>query len=707
VPRRPDLSQDELRLIEKELFDTIQEDLQDREAWLRKRVRSFEDWIDPNKTPKNWPWENASNITPPLIAREVRKLHARLVGAIFNADPWVHVLPVRTANMDAARRRELFLNEQVRNEIPGFYRELNTALLEAVVQGTSFVKIWFERSRETQAEWLLVERFETLGTEEFGRTDQQILHEIASQISRTQALGDHTYEIDHLVDGGFKTTSRVTISRDEQGLRRDQISVTLEREVFTEETRIRNLDVEDLVFPANATSLQPEDCHHVSELSWAYPNQIRRRQMLEHYTELTEEDLERLDRLTGHAHGLSQEVTQVREAVDEFQGVELVEGLSGIREGKVLIVTSCFPWDVNDDGLDEQMIFHWIPALRKVVQWEYLTVRYGHGRRPYVPFIFTPLTGRIYGIGLAEMLAELQDEAATIFNQMNDRESVTNAPYILVEPGVGIAPSVFRGAPPGSVFTVRNVDRVRPLEWQKNPHAGIPALNLVSAYAEQIAGAGGEIGGGNQPTRPNAPRTARGTLALLSEANVVIDTHVLNTQFISLQELIRQIDGLNRQYLPEARIFSIIGEREPQEIRREDFREQVKFFFSGNTSNTNIQVKQTIAQFIFQTLITNPIFTGAYIQMPEMAIRSVHRLTEFFVREYLPGKDSRLLVPPVEAIIQEATQVQQAQTQGMEEAQSRQEEEDEAQGMLQILTAQGQNQGGTRGGAGTGSANIG
>jgi hypothetical protein len=702
MPRRPTFDKLEHDKIVGKLFESIQEDLESRMEWVEKRVRNFEDWVNPNPNLKTHPWEGASNITPPLIAKAVRALHSRLLGSIFNADPLVHVLPVDVNNREAARVREKFLNEQLRNEIPNFYRELNTALLDMIIHGTSFMMVWYERNHEVSPEWLVMDRFQQLSSgEEVPRTDQELIEEALIDVRSAEALGEARYEVDH-IENGFERTSIVSVDRDDVELQRDKVSVTVEKEVVTEGIRVKNLELEDLVFPANATSLQIEDSHHNFRLFWLYPNQVRSRFEKGDYHNLVVEDVERLEKLSGGVHGtgLPDDVTNVKEAKDAYQGVDFVNGTSGIEDGKILVVEAYYPWDTNDDGMDEQMVFTWIPEIKKLATWDFLRVRFGHGRRPFVPFSFVPICGRIYGIGLGEMLEDLQAEAATIINQMNDRENLMNNPTMLVEQNAGISPSVFRNLPPGSAIPVRNVERVRPLEWAKDPHSGIQILQQIYAFSEQIAGIG-DISTGVQPNRPNAPRTARGTLALISESNIIVDTHVLNAQFMAFQELLHQIDGLNKQYVPAERVFFVIGEEDPLKITREDFRERVKFFFSGNTANTNIQVKQSLAQFLFQNLISTPLFTGQFVQMPEISIQTLYRLIEHFVREHVPGKDSQFLLPPLEEFTQIAEEVMTAQREGMEEGKARAEEQNleaaQAEGLLGMLG--GGNAGQTQGAA--------
>lgn len=677
MPRRPSLSDETQTEICVELYDALDTDLGAREEWIRKRVRSLEDWLAAHDGVKSTPWEGASNITPPLIAKAVRALHSRVLGALLHSDPVVHVVPVNVKrDREAARIREKYLNWTVKNNIKNLYRELNTAVLEMIIQGTSFIMLWFDRTRELLPEWKIVEKdlpselSTLLRRESVEKTDQEIIEECLLDVRNTEQLGDHSYNVTHL-DDGFEFTSRVTVDREDANVREHEVSVTIEREIITEQIRIKNVATEDIVVPTNATTTQREDCHHMARLFWLYPNQIRKKWKRGEYHNLDKADCDKLETLVqGREQSLGREVQNTDQVMDDYQGLEFVDGTPTVKAQKILCVEYFYPWDVNGDSIDEEMDFIWIPCLKKLATWDYTSIRYGHDRRPIVDFHFMPMTNRFYSLGLAELLEQLQAEAKVLFDQMNDRGNLTNAPHLLVEHAAGISPNLVKNLPPGSILPVRNVDRIRALEWGKTATNEFPILQSIYAFGEQVAGVG-DISSGVQPNRPNAPRTARGTLALISESNILVDTHVMNVQFISMEEMIHQIDSLLRQFMPPEFEFFILGESDPTSITREDMQDRVRFFFSGNTANTNSQVKQQVAQILYGTLSTNPIFLGTVVEMPEPIIRAQYALAEYLTREFSPGKDASHLLPPVDVLVQTANQVQEARVRGIQEREER------------------------------------
>lgn len=644
------------------MHEDITRDLHDRVDWIDKRTISIEEWLIPDKGTKNYPWRNASNITPPLIAKAVRTVWPRIVNAFFAAEPFVHVLPVDPQNRQDAEAREAFLNYLIKNEIPNFQREISTWFLDHVVHGSSALMIYWDQSREMCPEYRIVEAFgQNASGGDVRLTDREILEDMFEDLRRAKPLGNHTYSVTFGEDG-FPYDAKVTIDRADPQVREYQASVTIEREFVEGNINIHNVDIEDLITPGTATGYQKEESHHLFRTFWLYPEDIQEKIASGEFFNLKDIDATKMALIRGDS--LDHDLSIVKKAKDSLEGVQSIAGLSGAERNQLRVVECYYPWVVN--GVPTQMIFYWIPAIKKLAGWEYHSVKFGHGRRPFVILPFLPIANRAHGIGLADMLDPLQQEAATIFNQMNDRENLTNNPVMLVEHNAGVNPNVFNALPPGSVVPVRNVERVRPLEWAKDPHSGLPIFQNLMAFAEQLAGVG-DIQAGVQPTRPNAPRTARGTLALISEGNIILDTHIMIAQE-TFKEVLHQIDGLLRQYMPPERQFPITGREEPGFISQQNFRSRVKFFFTGNTVNTNIQQKQQTAQLLLQSLISHPFFTGQFIQMPPLAIEASWRLINYFAEQHLPGKDATFFFPGLDEVIGYAEQVQQAQNQAQEQA---------------------------------------
>jgi hypothetical protein len=221
---------------------------------------------------------------------------------------------------------------------------------------------------------------------------------------------------------------------------------------------------------------------------------------------------------------------------------------------------------------------------------------------------------------------------------------------------------------------------------------------MCVASAEQAAGIGDHTVG-VQPTRPNAPRTARGTLALISEGNVILDAHITLIQE-AFSELIHQIDGLDEQYLPPEVRYLTTGKVE-KKITRQQFRSKVRFYLTGNTTNTNQQVQQQVSQLMYQSLVGNPLFTGEFLQMHPIAIQNSYKLAADLIKKHSPGNDSSAYIPDLQDFLEaaktsqeESAKAQEAMNEYMRSQQDREGDRDDAEVQIKAFEAVSKYRGG-------------
>lgn len=677
MPKRPEFSSEEQEHIVRTIREDTWKDLQDRRVWLSRRAEALAEVLFPEPLPKTYPWPGASNVTPPLALKITRAIWPRMVNALVGEDTVVQAAPVDATSQESledADARQAYMNYEIRNVIPRFRREVSSFLFDVIHGGSSVLHVFHERRVEIRPQRFVIDNFNLApdGTP-FSKTDREAFREIfGPDLLKARPLGSSEYELT-LLSQGRKQTARTKIEREEEDLREDEMAIFVEREIVFSRNRVKSDDVENWIVPSSASGYQKENAHHLSRRFHLHPDQIREDSS---FFNLTDEDLENLEKMTGDLELL--EDSEKERIKTEILGVDKEWGLSGMQESMVLFLEHYRPWPLTLDRGDfvetrmVDMIFWTVPALRKLARWEYHNTVFEHGLRPVVDMAFIPVSGRPDGVGVYHLVKQFQDEAKVILDQMNDRENLVNNPSILYEGNSGLDVRAFKSRGPGDAFRVRSVDRVKPLTWDVNPHGGFPIYQTMVAAAEQAGGAG-DISAGVQPSRPNAPRTARGTLAIIGESNIVQEFHLLLAQE-TLAEVLHQLDGLIEQHVPPEVRFSITG-KEERVLRREAFRTRVRYFLSGNTVNTNPQVRMQIAQFLNEILAGHPFMTGQFIQMPEMAIRNSYRLVDHVIRQHVPGRDASFLLPPVEEFVEFAGQIQEAQARAQQERVALQEEQ--------------------------------
>lgn len=672
MPTRPDFSEIDQAKIVHMISTRVHDDISTRREWITKRAEALEALFPPTPETKDTPWKGASNVPVPLTTKLSRTVMVRLTNALLATEPLAQASPVDPSQPNAledADARAAYLNYQLLNEVPNFRREISTWILDSVHGGSQVIMPWVERRRTIVPTRYVIDNFQMVGTPEnpgtIAKTDREALGEVLPGINKARPLGKGAYRV-RFIEDGREQTALSFVERRADDLRDDQMAIMVEKEIHETRLRVKTQNVEDWILPAGATGYQSHESNHLTRIIRLTPDQIRENSS---WHNLTTEDLQKLEAFTGT---LDLDTHEVEDVKDTLLGVKTTWGTSGIQDTAVMILEHYTPYWLEfsrEDGKLEsrrvEMIFWTIPALNKLARWEYHRTVFQHGLRPVVDFAFVPLSNRPDGVGVYHLTKPYQDEAEVLINQMNDRENLQNNPIVLYEQFAGLNVSAFKSRRPGMAFQVRHLDRIAPFTWNTNPHGGFPIFQFCNASAEQAVGVG-DPSTGVQPTRPNAPRTARGTLAIIGEANISMDFHVMLLQE-AFSKLLAQIDGLNEQYFPPEVQFPITGKREVGKLTRDQFKTRVKYFLTGNTVNTNPQVKQQIAQFLAQVLGPDPFFTGEYLSMPQSTIQSRWKLMNHLIREHVPGRDASFILPPLEELLQSAEQFQQQQAQAQQE----------------------------------------
>jgi hypothetical protein len=142
-------------------------------------------------------------------------------------------------------------------------------------------------------------------------------------------------------------------------------------------------------------------------------------------------------------------------------------------------------------------------------------------------------------------------------------------------------------------------------------------LNTILSFADRVGSS--PMNGGVQAG--NSPRTARGTLALISEGNLKIDILIETAQKEGFEELMQQLFGMYESFMPDEKYFWATGKdrkRTPEMMSRKLMRGRFQFRFVGNSVNTNPEVKRTLAQILYQVASTNQLYTQDPVKFREL-----------------------------------------------------------------------------------------
>lgn len=200
---------------------------------------------------------------------------------------------------------------------------------------------------------------------------------------------------------------------------------------------------------------------------------------------------------------------------------------------KYTIHELCVRWDVDGDGLEEELIIYFHRSSRTILRIKFNEF-YG-GSRPWTITQFKKIPHRLYGEGIAETLEHLQEEISTIHNQRIDNATIANLRIILVAKALqGLKPGDRLWS--GKIVKVTDVARdVGTLQLGEVYPSTVNNENIAQSYVREVSGASEAAMGQAQPV---SRTTATAQMALLEELNRRFDKPLRN-----MRRALRDVHG--------------------------------------------------------------------------------------------------------------------------------------------------------------------
>jgi hypothetical protein len=659
-----------------ELCGLIEDDLRARETVVKRRAMMRDLYAGLPDSAVN---EEGVTIHLPVIAEKVDGTTPKIVNAFWNADPIVHVIRMAEEyNSTETDNVERFMNWALISDIVDAYMAFEQWVRNALIDGVSVIKVfWDYAERETVLTkrlpifWRAGETdysnqpvpeervklpIELLG-DLFGTDPRQRgIAEISRLYKESESREteyDHLKEVDTF-DGLIAIVDIVEnrIRYDDVEVRFeeceyiDEIAVTIKRPVIYRDCpRLELVEFDDLVVPFRTASLDPVHCPRVTHICYYTMARIKS-YMNNCGWDLSDEDMEALASAAStkpEQYRYEDGNTSMKEQKDQQIGEDDGLSLHGAEHGtydslSVMVYEVYASDDVNDDGEPEEVIYI-IPApLRRVVRSYYLDELFPHGRRPFCDLHYRKSSDRFYSTGMAEMLVGINLEADAIISMVNYAQEIINNPWFFYEPTAfldqGDIPK--RGLRPGEGRKVASVNGIMFPKFMQEPLANLSTLDSLLLFADRLTLSPQSVG--SSQVR-NSPRTARGTIALLSEAGIKLDMLITAAQYGPWRELLHQIHALYMTFGPDEKYYYVTGSPAPRRVTQDQLRGRYQFTFSGNTTNTNKEVMRSISQQRYATLVSNPLYT--------MDLKAMQALIKDFLKHFSEGTDITTLIPNV------------------------------------------------------------
>lgn len=167
-------------------------------------------------------------------------------------------------------------------------------------------------------------------------------------------------------------------------------------------------------------------------------------------------------------------------------------------------------------------------------------------------------TGEYWPMGLPEMLWSIKQELTTNENLATQGGQFSVGPTGFYKPASGANPDVLKITPGLLIPSNNPKEDVAFFNINFNPEFPVLKQNNMLSLVEKLLG-NMDFSTGREGGRPNAPRTARGTLALLSRGDLRVN---FDTSFLLLDfgKLLKRLWELCAMYAPASQFFRVTGE---------------------------------------------------------------------------------------------------------------------------------------------------
>ena len=553
-----------------ERFTAVDEYVKRYEA--KRSISGLMGWgDDPKKNPKDYPWKNASDIGIPIEAFTIEGLLPRFLKVCYGATPIVWVKGTSDDDLAQAPTVQEALNFQLTKKIK-IYRRMKNVFKNTVMQGDGIAKcVWEEESKI------------------INKVVYYLGNPLTGEIYNNPQTGEpikvkNDTEVEPINQEGFP-----------QGKIKKIVS---EKKKIYDGPKIYSRNIKQVIIPKDANT--PE----IDELDWI--------------CDTYERTIDWCKRRVGETDEGKFDERAVAELEQDILVKNPATHKSNHNYSKVLINEWHGKYDVNDDGLDEEVVVFigsvnlgGTPSVKdskensKLLGWMISP----YPSRPFFHYQIIPMDNSFYGKGVPEFLIGIRNLIDATFNQMIDRGSINNNPPLLVPPDHDPDENPFG---PGAQFQSDNPNGFKVLELPKSEQLEFVKMEFLLGLVQKLFGVTDYSLGSESSIAKN--RTASGIMTIVGEGNIKFDDMIRSLQDVN-EDLYDFIVQLNADLLEDEMVYWITGKENPfPKINKKGWTGNYDFESAGNSININREIEQNRATMAYNTMINsygkNPCVTA-------------------------------------------------------------------------------------------------
>lgn len=574
----------------------------DRVTWQNRRKQWATHWDDFVTKHTKPAFKGGSTFHIPLTFAQMKAIKAKLLRGLFQLNPPFHVRPVEKADVDRVDTVRLLMDYVLKNYInnyKGIFPEAANWLQDMIIEGFSIAKVRWER---------IVRKYKDV--EEVEIIDSVPLPDINGQSVFVPKIRKELQEVE-------------------------------KEEVVFDGPIFETIPLDDFFMPKNGTDL--DDTDQVIHRLWMSSSDLRQKADMGFFKKTIVKEILDKENDEGTLRRGTMQDRPLEATKDHLEGLKSLNAMANRPKHEILEWYGRY--DVNNDGIDEEVVF-WVHKDRgKLLRWTYLDRIFKSGRRPFFKVDFMPKSRNLYSLGLVEMMYPLNVEIDAMHNMRVDCGKFL-IPWGVFRGASGIKPDEIK-IQPGVLFPVDDVQRdIRLMEM---PNAGILFAareeEALLRHAERLVSIS-DLQFGRVSEVQSSTRTAFGVATLKEEANIQIDM-LLRQVYYAWGQVLKAIFQLLQSNLPLGFVLRVTGDLGQNIFHtiqsREEIRGSYDFEISANSSQLNREVSRQNLLQAFQ-LGMNPLLLQLGITSPKnifnmlVALYKAYDITE--IEKYATSPES-------------------------------------------------------------------
>ena len=405
-------------------FEAAKTDRQPWETAQAKWIEMYEGILGERVFP--YGPEASSNFHVPITASNILRLHAALTNVFRSSDTIVHVDAEGEEDEKAAQEKVgPHTNWDVKTHMKAV-PIIDKEILYLIIRGTwiGFVD-WVQEYRggvdihsfplpedgqDVDATYILniFEKISGNGNVEITDMKPKADNPLSLKVKYTERIDDKIVKRDANVDVYIED---------------DRVEIDVERQIKDYEgNRLLSIPLEDWYLSKDCARVGVQRCTFAMR-KYRLTLEDVRQNIIKGRMEFDDEEW---TKVLSHVDKLVEESHDIKNLKESVEGMERLHSLQEIQE---LDALSCFYlYDVNKDGLKEQVIFTIILGADVLAEAVRLEEKYRSGYRPIFKVILIPREDSAYGKSLPELLEDVQDLYNEIFDLFVDWKMGSVAP---------------------------------------------------------------------------------------------------------------------------------------------------------------------------------------------------------------------------------------------------------------------------------------